>query len=41
MKFKPKGFDDDSWVDDEEENPLYGVTGYFILARRNRFGAAN
>jgi hypothetical protein len=21
--------------------PLHGVTGYFILARRNRFGAAN
>jgi hypothetical protein len=24
-----------------KEEPLCGVTGYFILARRNRFGAAN
>ena len=31
------------WSDDlwNEKSPLHGVTGYFILACQNRFGAAN
>ncbi len=33
--------DDGPKTSEKQKSPLRGVTGYFILARRKRFGAAN